>query len=343
MLETIKSLIAPPKVLAMVGVIVLSAALSGTAFFVSEQPIAGVAAEEQIEIVANTETTPAGFEPETVPETLSMIVVGDIMLDRNVFNATKRNGGNFEHPFLLMAPELARYDLRVANLEGPITTTPFNMKRAQTMSFTFDPKFVEPLAKHFDIVSLANNHTHNFAEKGLVSTKKYLSDAGVEFFGDPLNRAGYTGRVFERNGFKIALIGYPAFGTPEKVGIPVVEKAIRELKKQSDYVIVMPHWGPEYQSRGSASQVVAGHRFIDAGANAVIGGHPHVVQNVEEYKGRKIFYSLGNFIFDQYFSKETMEGMMVAIEFTRAADEKISTEFKTIPYKINTESQPFIP
>lgn len=274
-------------------------------------------------------------------EGLNIIVVGDIMLDRNVFNATKR-AGNFEHPFLKIAPELAKYDLRVANLEGPITTTAFNMKRAQAMSFTFDPRFVSEIEKHFDVVSLANNHTHNFQEKGLVSTKKYLNDAGVQYFGDPLNRPGYTGRIIEKNGFKIGLVGYHAFGTPEKIGIATVEKEIKKMKPVADYIIVVPHWGPEYKPMAHPSQVAAGHRFIDAGADVVVGGHPHVVQNVETYKGKKIFYSLGNFIFDQYFSKETMEGIMVAIELIRNEDGKADAYFKTIPYKINNQSQPFL-
>lgn len=273
---------------------------------------------------------------------LSMIFVGDIMLDRNVYNAVKRNGGNYEHPFLLIGPELAKYDLSIANLEGPITDTSFNMKRAQAMSFTFDPKFVAPLAKHFDVVSLANNHTHNFLEKGLQSTKKYLNDDGVQYFGDPLNRTGLVGRIVEKNGFKIALVGYHAFGAPESVGIPVVEKAIRELKTQADVVIVMPHWGAEYKPKPISSQVVAAHRFIDAGADMIIGGHPHVVESTEVYKGYMIYYSLGNFIFDQYFSKETMEGIMVDVTLVREDDGSVSYKSKAIPYKINKESQPYI-
>ncbi len=331
-MEIIKSFTSPVKLVALVVVIIVTAVASGAIFMRQEQPVPQVVAEAGLiadDVVEKSE------------EALSMIVAGDIMLDRNVYNATKR-AGNYEHPFLLMAAELEKYDLTIVNLEGPITDTPFNMKRSQTMSFTFDPKFTVPLAKHFDIVSLANNHTHNQGEKGLVTTKKYLSNAGVEFFGDPLNRAGFTGRVFERKGFKIGLIGYHAFGAPESKSIPVIEKQIKQMKSEADYIIVVPHWGPEYRPTGHPSQVAAGHRFIDAGADVVIGGHPHVVQNVETYKGRKIFYSLGNFIFDQYFSKETMEGIMVAVELKKA-DGVVSAEFKTIPYQINKESQPFLP
>lgn len=347
--ELLKSVIAPMRVMMIVLVVVVSAVASGVAFApYDEASVPTAVAEELVE----TELDPGSesvLVPEELSQDLSIVFVGDIMLDRNVYNATMRaveRGGDFNHPFELIAPELTKYDVRVANLEGPITVTPFNMKRAQAMSFTFDPRFVVPLGEHFDVVSLANNHTHNQGEKGLITTKKYLSDAGIDYFGDPLNRAGYTGRVFAQNGFRVGLIGYHAFGGPESKTIPVIEAEIKKMRADggADYIVVMPHWGPEYKPRAAGSQVVAGHRFIDAGADAVIGGHPHVVQNVEEYKGRKIFYSLGNFIFDQYFSVETMEGIMVALTLTRdGGNGTVSAEFEKIPYKINKESQPYVP
>ncbi len=342
----------PLKTFGLVSAVVLCAAITGAALTPRDQPVAFVEAalptimqESEMSSSSFPITAPLFFIPVSEPDksqSLRIIIVGDIMLDRNVYNATKRAGENFEYPFLLIADELKKYDLRVANLEGPFTTTPFNMKRAQAMSFTFDPQFAQPLAKYFDVVSLANNHTLNQGEKGLRATRDYLQQAGVEYFGDPLNRATDVGRIIERNGFKIGLIGYHAFGRSESKTIPVIEREIKEMRPRADYIVVMPHWGAEYKPRASAAQVVVGHRFIDAGADAVIGGHPHVVQNVEEYKGRKIFYSLGNFIFDQYFSKETMEGIMVAVELTRV-DGGVNAEFTTVPYQINKESQPFIP
>lgn len=342
-MEFLKTLISPGKILALVVVIIAAAAVSGAVFMPHEQPVPVVVADQKVlEIEPTTDVVKVEEPVASNTKSVSMIIVGDIMLDRNVYNAARR-AGNFEHPFLLMGPELAKYDLAVANLEGPITETPFNMKRAQSMSFTFDPKFIAPLAKHFDVVSLANNHTHNFNEKGLLSTKKYLQQEGVEYFGDPLNRAGFVGRIVEKNGFKIALVGYHAFGAPERISIPVVQDAIRDLKKQADYVIVMPHWGAEYKPKPNSSQIAAGHAFIDAGADAVIGGHPHVIETNEMYKGHPIYYSLGNFIFDQYFSKETMEGIMVGLKLSRDAEGIITPEFKTIPYTINKESQPYLP
>ena len=212
---------------------------------------------------------------------ISIIFAGDIMLDRSVYLATLADQKNYEHPFLLIAPELAKYDLRIANLEGPITNTTFDLARSKKMSFTFNTKFSPAIAKNFDIVSLANNHTYNFGEAGLLSTKNYLHTAGTEYFADPLNRAGYTTRIIEKNNFKIAVVGYHAFAGPEKKNIPVIIAAIKDAKMHADAVIVMPHWGVEYAAKPSSAQIAAGHAFIDAGADAVIGGHPHVIEPIE--------------------------------------------------------------
>ncbi|MCX6780967.1 MAG: CapA family protein [Candidatus Magasanikbacteria bacterium] len=285
---------------------------------------------------------PVQAEKIASPNSLYMIFAGDIMLDRNVFLSSMADHNNFEPPFLLIAPELTHYDVRVANLEGPITDAAFNAKRAHAMSFTFNPKFAPELVKHFDVVSLANNHTYNFQQAGLDSTKKYLVASGVQYFGDPLNRKDGAAWIVEKNGFKIAFVGYHAFSQPEKISVPIISDVIRDMKTRADFVIVMPHWGVEYAPKQSRAQIAAGHAFIDAGADAVIGGHPHVVEPMELYKGKPIYYSLGNFIFDQYFSKETMQGEMVSVVLTRDADGKISPQFSIVPFKINKASQPYI-
>lgn len=302
---------------------------------------------ETIRVIVDTALAPIKeikLEPTEKEEKsrATILFVGDIMLDRNVRVKTDR-AGDFNHPFALIAPTLAAYDAVVGNLEGPITDTAFDMKRGQAMTFTFDPRFAEPLARHFDAVSLANNHTLNFGEAGLRSTREYLGANGVEYFGDPLNRMGEIGRVVAVGDFRVGLVGYHAFAEPERIAIPRVTAEIARLKREADFVVVMPHWGAEYEPIAHQWQVAAAHQFVDAGADAVIGGHPHVVQNVEEYRGKKIYYSLGNFIFDQYFSDETMRGIMVGVSFERdAAAGAIDVSFTDIPYRINAESQPFV-
>ena len=273
---------------------------------------------------------------------LSIVFAGDIMLDRNVYRAILRDNKNFAHPFLRIDELLSNFDLRVANLEGPFTAAAFNMKRAEAMSFTFDSGFAPELAKRFDVVSLANNHTYNFNEKGLASTKDILKKNGTQYFGDPLNRVGLIGTIIEKNGFKIGVVGYHAFAGPEAQNIPNVVAAIKALRPKVDFLVVMPHWGVEYKPKPSLSQIAAGHAFILAGADAVIGGHPHVVETVEQYKGHPIYYSMGNFIFDQYFSPETQRGILVHVALNRV-DGRVVPMYETIPYQISGESQPFLP
>lgn len=278
---------------------------------------------------------------KTEQQKLSVLFVGDIMLDRNVFVAEQR-AKDWAHPFLLAAPVLDAVDLRVANLEGPITTTPFSMKRAhEEIRFTFNPKFIPELAKHFDVVSLANNHTLNFGVEGLASTKKYLQENNVAWFGDPQNRENSIATTTVRGGFKIALMGYLGLYDKNEIGFKKVLATIQQLRPGADYVVVVPHWGVEYISTPTDLQVRQAHAFVDAGADAVIGGHPHVVESNEIYKGKKIYYSLGNFIFDQYFSSETMHGLGVRVDLTRAGENNLVQEkFTELPVEINAQSQP---
>ncbi len=93
-------------------------------------------------------------------------------------------------------------------------------------------------------------------------------------------------------------------------------ETVRDLASSSDYVVVNIHWGIEYQSKHGQIQQDLAHKLVDAGADAIIGHHPHVVQGSEVYKGKPIFYSLGNFIFDQYFSVETQRGLAVGLSFS---------------------------
>ena len=111
---------------------------------------------------------------------------------------------------------------------------------------------------------------------------------------------------------KIGFIGYNAFGGE---GGDRVFDEVRRLDPLTDYVVVMPHWGVEYSRERTLTQQKLAHAWIDVGADLVVGSHPHVVEPIEVYKGRAIFYSLGNFVFDQGFSKQTQEGLGVGVSF----------------------------
>ncbi len=266
---------------------------------------------------------------------VSLLAVGDIMLDRTVLTKTKE-GGSFDFPFLLFDRMARGVDIRLANLEGPITTNQ-SVAEQQRFTFTFSPAFLEPLKKRFDILSLANNHTDNFGAKGLEQTRKFLTDSGITFFGDPYNAAGKISTIVEENGLKIAFVGYHEL---TGVGFDRVISEVKRLDTEVDSVIVMPHWGVEYQTdKPSSAQKYEAHALIDAGADIIIGAHPHVVQPLEVYNDRMIFYSLGNFIFDQYFSVDTMQGLAVGISMTKEYTTMHYT-FSLFPLTINNKSQP---
>ena len=244
---------------------------------------------------------------------LKIFIAGDIMLDRYIYDKARRRN-DFNYTFSLLEPELKKFDLRIANLEGPITGSPSVATDKNVLRFTFNKKFLPALKRNFDALSLSNNHTNNFGEKGIDDTKKSLRESNIRYFGDPYNRNGVRGTIIEKNGFKIATIGYHELISPN-VG-PIL-KEIQELRKKSDYLVVMPHWGAEYRKSPSEKQKRLARLFIDAGADIVAGTHPHVIQTKEEYKGKKIYYSLGNFIFDQYFSSDTMSGLGIGIELKK--------------------------
>lgn len=268
-----------------------------------------------------------------------LLVVGDMMLDRSVFLHTQK-AGDYTFPFQKFFSFLKEWDLRMGNLEGPITTSKSvaNGTGGSRFTFTFSPEFVKPLRENFDFLSLANNHTTNFGKKGLDQTRQFLREGHITFFGDPNNSIGFISTTTEKQNISFALVGYHQL--IEK-GLADVVDEIERLNRIVDVVIVMPHWGHEYIStHPSAAQKKEAHALIDAGADVIFGAHPHVIQPIEEYKEKVIFYSLGNFIFDQYFSEKTMQGLTVGMIVVKKEENILGLTFRLHPIRINKESQP---
>lgn len=284
--------------------------------------------EENKEIFASSST-----------KSVSLLAVGDIMLDRSVMLKTQA-AGDYNYPFLFIDPLFQKYDLHLANLEGPITTNKSvaNGTGGARFTFTFSPKFVEPLKKRFEFLSLANNHEYNFGQNGLDQTRKFLDDAGVKYFGDPNNIQKFISVTSSYNGITFGFVGYHQL--IEK-GFENVLSEIKILDSQVDVLIAMPHWGAEYAtSTMSFLQKKEGHEMIDAGVDIIFGAHPHVVEPIEIYKEKPIFYSLGNFIFDQYFSEDTMTGLAVAVQFEKESDNSdLHMRYTLLPLDISRGSQ----
>jgi len=273
---------------------------------------------------------------ETMPqEQANLLFVGDMMLDRSVY-ALVQKADDFWYPFKHLSTFFPEYDLRIGNLEGPVTTFP-SVAQTSRFTFTFDPEYVAPLAEYFDVLSLANNHTHNFGRDGLRQTREFLGDADILHFGDPYNTAGLLSTTTEVNGVRLGFVGYHEL---HGSGFEHVVEEVRAIDEDVDVLFVLPHWGIEYErERPSAAQINAAHALIDAGADVIVGAHPHVVQPIERYNDGVIFYSLGNFIFDQYFSEDTMEGLAVGLSVL--VEESTTTlAFELRPIDIGRSSQP---
>jgi poly-gamma-glutamate synthesis protein (capsule biosynthesis protein) len=242
---------------------------------------------------------------------LSVLFVGDIMLDRDVAVHAREagEGALFEG----VKDLFAGYTLRIGNLEGTLTNNDsIAEKNHGILHFTFDPRLRDTLAQAgFQAVSLANNHALDFGSSGYTETVENLDAVHIGSFGSPYNDT----RVALGIGIKdkrLCLLGYHSLF---KSDYSMIVSKIISIRYACDHIIVFAHWGEEYHHNPIAQQVQAAHAFIDAGADVVIGGHPHVVEPLEIYNNHAIFYSLGNFVFDQGFQPEVMRGLTVGIEF----------------------------
>jgi len=150
-------------------------------------------------------------------------------------------------------------------------------------------------------------------ENGIQSNKNYLAENNIVSFGDYFNNEKISA-IENINGIKIGFIGYNALVNSS---IDQITAEIKNIKAKTDFAIVFVHWGNEYQSSFSANQQAMGRQFIDAGADIVIGSHPHVVEPIEIYQNKPIFYSLGNFIFDQIFSEQVQQSLMLSMVFQK--------------------------
>lgn len=246
------------------------------------------------------------------PENISLVFGGDVMLDRYIRQVATERGYDF------IFQELNKFfldkDLVVVNLEGPITSFDSLSLDSEIGSknnyiFTFDEKVSSNLSdNNIKLVNIGNNHILNFGVDGLNQTKKNLSNSDIGFFGNTgIDNTIYTTEI---KGKKLAFINYNQF---LKNDLEKTLDHIRQLKADNDFVFVYTHWGNEYNQNIADFQQELSHKFIDYGADAVIGSHPHVVQKIETYKGKKIYYSLGNLIFDQYFQEAVQEGLLVEL------------------------------
>jgi poly-gamma-glutamate synthesis protein (capsule biosynthesis protein) len=263
-------------------------------------------------------------------EAVKILFVGDLMFDRYIRQVAERRGRDFV--FAGVKKMLAENNLVVGNLEGPITDSP-SVSVASAMGeknnyiFTFPSQTSADLGQNnIRLVNLGNNHILNFGETGLAQTKAYLQASGIDFFGDP--SAGKRLATWKKGGVKVVFVSYNQFEFDAVNQTLCDIEAAKQL--QDDKIILYTHWGKEYANAPEEKIQALAHQFVDAGADLIIGSHPHVTQGKEEYQGKLIYYSLGNFIFDQYFSPETQKGLAVQIAIDPATKKMTAQEFPVV-------------
>ena len=276
---------------------------------------------------------------------ITLMFVGDIMLSRSVGDKMKKLD-DWNWPFEKIGDYLAGADLLFGNLEGPISSQGKNIGSAY--SFRADPKAIEGLKyAGFDVLSVANNHMGDWGRPAMEDTFGILKNAGIDYVGGGFNeQEAHRAVVKEIKGIKFGFLAYTTLGTKyteataSSSGIAWLNKEkmaqdIAEARKISDFVIVSLHFGDEYKQKANSFQKDIAHWTIDEGAQLVIGQHPHVIEETEQYNGGFIAYSLGNFIFDQTFSKETMEGLLLEAKISQNQ----IMEVKPIKISISREFQ----
>lgn len=276
---------------------------------------------------------------------VSIAFVGDVMLADTPGNLIRAG----RDPFAPFSGRLSSADIRVANLECVVSGTG-KADPSKPWSFRAHPRVLQRMKRHFDAVALANNHSGDYGPLAFADMLERLERSGIGYFGGGRTlAAAHAPLILERKGLRIALLGYNEFfprwfeadfdkpgiawSEDEQVTLDIVQA--RRIH-HADIVIPVMHWGWEHEPLASTRQRQLARLMIDAGADAVVGGHPHVVQDIEIYRGRPVIYSLGNFVFDGFDSPATTTGWLLELKVDRAG----ASAFRTTVARIDREGTP---
>jgi poly-gamma-glutamate capsule biosynthesis protein CapA/YwtB (metallophosphatase superfamily) len=293
----------------------LAALLGGLAF----------SAWAQLPVTVSAKVPPASVSVSAQDPEVSVVFMGDVMLADGPGRFIARGGD----PFAPLARTLARADLRVANLECVVAQG--GQKLDKPWTFRAHPRVLTVLQRHVDVVSVANNHSGDFGREAFAEMLTRLDKAGLPYFGGGRNlREAHAARIIERHGLKIALLGYDEFfprhfeASAEHPGVAWSEdeQVVADIRRArevdgADLVIPFMHWGQEHEPRANSRQRQLARLMIDAGADVVVGTHPHVVQDTEVYQGKPIIYSLGNFVFDGFTDPANNTGWLLWLKLGR--------------------------
>lgn len=243
----------------------------------------------------------------------SLLFVGDIMLGRHVESLSDLHGD--QYVFQKTKHLLNSVDVSVANFEASVpqehVPTPDN-----SLTFSVHKRFMSVIKDAgIDMLSLANNHSFDYGEEGYLHTHAVCYSVGIICGGHPYELATISTTSVTIGDTIIGMLFL--HGSAVDREDPLFAELMQSLKRETHEQFVFIHWGVEYETVHSDEQQKLAHYLIDEGIDAVIGHHPHVVQDIEFYRGKPIFYSLGNFIFDQYFSDDVQIGLGIKIDIKK--------------------------
>lgn len=275
------------------------------------------------------------LKPPEVKKEVTVVFGGDLMFDRSIREKLVRNGE--DHALSCVDEVLLPADLVVANLEGPITSNSSMslgsvIGSPENFTFTFPTTTGAMLVRHnIRLVNIGNNHIMNFGRSGLLATEEWLDKAGVAYFGDPDKPEEERVERLEIQGIPFSFVNWSDW-TSDKTDHTVAQ--VRKEAEAGRVTVMYTHWGEEYVTPTERMRALA-HSFAEAGAAIVVGSHPHVVQESEIYEGTHIYYSLGNFVFDQYWNEEVSTGLLLLVKFTKDGVKGI----EELPIKIHRDGR----
>lgn len=281
--------------------------------------------------------------PQIIQKPIKLIFVGDTMMDWSVKETVESKGPDY--PFTEIKDLVSEVDYAVLNLETAVTN--YTEKYPKLYNFRTNPEDLIGIKNAgFDMVTLANNHALDYKITGLKDTIENLNKLNIKFIGAGFNEAeAYQMRIVNIKNKKIGFLGFsrvlPSVSWYAKENRPGIASGyqedrviniIKESKPKVDYLFVYIHWGIEKNKTPEDWQINYAHKMIDAGADGIIGSHPHVLQTFSQYKGKPIAFSLGNFLFPDYVRGAQAETGIFEITINK---EDITSKF--IPFRIKAD------
>ncbi|MBI2066264.1 CapA family protein, partial [Candidatus Woesebacteria bacterium] len=270
-------------------------------------------------------TSEEEFPLKAFSRDVAIILTGDVMLGRTVMTKSL-DSGEPTYPFKKVAGQLAEADFVFVNLENPIIE---NCPRTSTgLKFCADPKLTSGLKlAGVNVVTLANNHAGDYGKGGMEKTVEFLEEAGIEAAG----RGNLV--IKEKKGIKFGFLGFNFVSSGPK---DEDFKLVSDSDKKVEVLIVGVHWGEEYKDRASKLQREWAKKLVEAGADVIVGHHSHWVQDSESIEGKPVYYSLGNFVFDQMWSQKTRQGLSLKLTYRNGQLVKI----EELPIYMSSWAQP---